>query len=32
MYNVLAKKLDKFKSHLKEEEEISSKVKQTFYF
>lgn len=32
MYNLLAKKLEVFKSNLKEEEEISSKVKDTFYF
>ncbi|EGR30151.1 kinesin motor domain protein, partial [Ichthyophthirius multifiliis] len=32
MYNLLQKKLDSFKNHLKEEEEISQKVKETFYF
>ncbi|EAR84592.2 kinesin motor catalytic domain protein (macronuclear) [Tetrahymena thermophila SB210] len=32
MYNLLHKKLDTFKKHLQEEEEISSKVKDTFYF
>eukprot|EP01017_Pseudomicrothorax_dubius_P021371 TRINITY_DN2304_c0_g1_i2.p1 TRINITY_DN2304_c0_g1~~TRINITY_DN2304_c0_g1_i2.p1 ORF type:complete len:770 (-),score=242.21 TRINITY_DN2304_c0_g1_i2:135-2444(-) len=32
MYNVLNKKLQKFKTLLKEEEEISSKVKSTFYY
>ena len=32
MYNLLSKKLEVFKHNLKEEEEISSKVKDTFYF
>ncbi|CAD8090837.1 unnamed protein product [Paramecium sonneborni] len=32
IYNLLNKKLLVFKTHLKEEEEISSKMKNTFYF
>jgi len=32
IYNLLNKKLSLFKLHLKEEEEISSKMKNTFYY
>ena len=32
MYNYLKNKLTTFKSHLEEEEEISHKVKNTFYY
>lgn len=32
MYSVLNKKLGLLKEHLKEEEEIHSKVKETFYY
>ena len=32
IYTILSKKLDKFKSSLKEEDEIRHKVKDTFYY
>ena len=32
IYSILSKKVDKFKSALKEEDEIRLKVKDTFYY
>jgi len=32
IYTMLDKKLNKFRQHLKEEEEMSHKIKETFYY